>query len=47
MFWDKLSDKEKLGLSLAFAVMAIALLDRLIISPIRSRFQRINQSILI
>lgn len=45
MFWDKLSSKEKIGLSLAFAVMAIALLDRLVISPIRSHFQRINQEI--
>ena len=45
MFWDKLSAKEKLGLSLAFAVMAIALLDRLIIGPVRVRFQRINQAI--
>ncbi|MBN1869284.1 MAG: type 4a pilus biogenesis protein PilO [Candidatus Omnitrophica bacterium] len=45
MFWDKLSNKEKLGLSLALAVMAIALLDRLVFSPIRSRFQRINKAI--
>ena len=45
MFWDKLSKKEKIGLSLAFTVMAIASLDRLVISPIRSQFQRINQAI--
>ena len=45
MFWSKLSNKEKIGLSLAFAVMAIALLDRLIISPVRERFRRINQEI--
>ncbi|MCK5013410.1 MAG: type 4a pilus biogenesis protein PilO [Candidatus Omnitrophica bacterium] len=45
MFWDKLSGKEKIGLSLAFAVMGIALLDRLIISPIRGRFRRIDQAI--
>jgi Tfp pilus assembly protein PilO len=45
MFWDKLSKKEKLGLSLAFAVMGIALFDRLIISPIRGRFKRIDQAI--
>lgn len=45
MFLEKLSTKEKLGLSLAFAFVAIASVDRLIISPIRIRFQRIDQSI--
>jgi len=45
MFWEKLSKKEKIGLSLAIAFMAIASLDRLIVSPIRDRFQRINQTI--
>jgi Tfp pilus assembly protein PilO len=45
VFWDKLSNKEKIGLSLAFAVMAIALFDRLIISPIKLRFQRIDRAI--
>lgn len=45
MFWEKLSNKEKLGLSLAFVVMAVALMDRLIISPIRDRFRRIDQEI--
>ena len=45
MFLEKLSGKEKIGLSLAFAVMAIALLDRLIINPVRIRFQRIDQEI--
>ena len=45
MFWDKLSGKEKMGLTLAFAVMAIALLDRLIINPVRVRFNRINREV--
>lgn len=45
MFWDKLSKKERIGLSLAFSVMAIALMDRVIVSPIRSRFARLNQTI--
>lgn len=45
MFWDKLSKKEKIGLSFALAVMGVAFIDRLIISPIRERFQRIDQAI--
>lgn len=45
MFWNKLSDKEKLGLGLAFAVMAVALLDRLVVTPVRDHFRRINQEI--
>lgn len=45
MFWDKLSRKEKIGLSLALAVMVVAFLDRLIISPIRGRISQINQNI--
>ena len=45
MFWEKLSNKEKIGLSLAFSVMAVALADRLIISPVRDRFRRIDQEI--
>ena len=45
MFWDKLSQKERIGLSIAFAFMAIAFLDRLLISSIRGKFQQINQAI--
>ena len=45
MFWEKLSQKEKLGLSLAFLVLAVAATDRLIVSPIRLKFRRIDQSI--
>jgi len=45
MFWEKLSRKEKIGLSLSIAFMLVACLDRLIISPIRGRFQRVNQAI--
>jgi len=45
MFWEKLSQKEKIGLTLAFMFIAVASLDRLIVSPIRGRFQRIDRSI--
>src|SRR3989338_6023733 len=45
MFWDKLSKKEKIGLSLAFAFIAVAFFDRLIVSPIRNRIQQINRNI--
>jgi len=45
IFWDKLSKKEKIGLSLAMAFMMIAFFDRLIVSPIRGKILKINQSI--
>lgn len=45
MFWDRLSRKEKIGLSLALAFITVAVLDRLIVSPIRSRVRQINQNI--
>ncbi len=45
MIWEKLSRKEKIGLSVAFAFLAIAFLDRLLISPIRSRFNALDQQI--
>jgi len=45
MFWDKLSQKEKIGLSLAFTFILVASLDRLIISPIRGQLRRINQAV--
>lgn len=45
MFWDKLSQKEKLGLSIAAGFLALAFLDRLIINPVRSRFHRLNLQI--
>lgn len=45
MFWDKLSKKEKIGLSMASLIMAVAFVDRLIVSPIRGRFQKIDQEI--
>ncbi len=45
MIWDKLSQKEKIGLSLAFAFLAVAFLDRLLISPIRTKFNALNQQI--
>jgi Tfp pilus assembly protein PilO len=45
MFWEKLSQKEKIGLTMALMFLAVASLDRLIVSPIRVRFQRIDQAI--
>lgn len=45
MFWEKLSNKEKLGLSLALVVMGVALMDRMVVSPIRGRFQRLDREI--
>jgi len=45
MFWDKLSNKERIGLSFAFVFMFVACLDRLIISPIREQFQHIDKAI--
>jgi len=45
MFWNKLSKKEKIGLSFALACLAVAGLDRLIISPIRGKFRHIEQAI--
>lgn len=45
MFWDKLSKKEKAGLSFALVFLAVAFSDRLIVSPIRERFRRMNQAI--
>jgi len=47
MFWDKLSQKERIGLSISFAFLALAFLDRLIIGPIKSKFRRVDQEILI
>ena len=45
MIWDKLSKKEKIGLSVAFAFLALAFLDRLLISPIRTKFNALNLQI--
>lgn len=45
MIWDKLSPKEKIGLSIAFGFLALAFLDRLFISPVRARFSALNQQI--
>lgn len=45
MIWDKLSKKEKIGLSVAFAFLALASLDRLLISPVRTKFNALNQQI--
>ena len=45
MIWDKLSKKEKIVLSVAFAFLALAFLDRLLISPIRTKFNALNQQI--
>ena len=45
MIWDKLSKKEKIGLSVAFAFLALAFLDRMLISPIRTKFNALNLQI--
>ena len=45
MFLDKLSAKEKIGLSIAFVFLAAAFLDRMLISPIKVRFNALNQQI--
>jgi len=45
VFWDKLSNKEKVGMSFAIAFLLIAGTDRLIVNPIRGRFQRVDQAI--
>ncbi len=45
MFWEKLSKKETIGLTIAFVILAVAFLDRLMIGPIRARFRAINQQI--
>ena len=45
VFWDKLSKKEKAGMSFALAFLLVAGLDRLIINPIRVRFARVDQAI--
>jgi len=47
VFWSKLSKKEQIGMSFALAFLVIAGMDRLIVNPIRSRFQRVNQAITI
>lgn len=45
MIWDKLSKKEKIGLSVAFVFLALAFLDRLLISPVRTKFNALNLQI--
>jgi len=45
MFWDKLSKKEKIGLSCALVFLLVSAMDRLVINPIYGRFQKINKEI--
>jgi len=45
VFWEKLSTKEKFGMSIALAFIVIAGTDRLIVDPIYERVQRVNQAI--
>jgi len=45
MFWNKLSKKEKIGLTFALGFLLVAGLDRLIISPIRAKFKKVDQAI--
>lgn len=45
MFWDKLSRKERIGLSIALVFVVISSLDRLLISPVRGKFKQIDQAV--
>jgi Tfp pilus assembly protein PilO len=45
MFLTKLSRKEKIGLFVAVVVVFLAILDRLVLAPIKERIQQINQQI--
>jgi len=45
MFLDKLSKKEKIGIFISIGVLTISGLDRLVLTPIRNRIQKIDQSI--
>lgn len=44
-FWNRLSKKERTGLTFALGILLIAGLDRLIIGPIKGRFSKVNQQI--
>lgn len=44
-FFNKLSKKEKLGLLLAFGFLAVALIDQLVVSPIRTKLKFIDQAV--
>jgi len=45
MFLNKLSKKERIGLFISIGFVSLALLDRLIISPINNKIQQINREI--
>jgi DNA-binding HxlR family transcriptional regulator len=45
VFLNKLSKKERIGLFISVGFVVLALLDRLIISPINNRFEQINREI--
>jgi len=45
IFFDKLSQKEKIGLMIAFSCLAVAFLDRLIVNPIRNKIKQINREV--
>ncbi len=44
-FWSKLSRKEKTGLAIALGCLAVALVDRLVVSPIRERMDALEMAI--
>ena len=44
-FWNKLSQKEKIGLSAAITFMVIASFDRLVIDPIFAKLKQMSQEI--
>ncbi|MBL7155677.1 MAG: type 4a pilus biogenesis protein PilO [Candidatus Omnitrophica bacterium] len=45
MFVDKLSKKEKIGLSIACILVLTAIFDRAVCVPIRNRMQKLNQEV--
>lgn len=45
MFVDKLSKKEKIGLSIAIIFISSAFLDRLVFTPISNKIKQLNQEI--
>jgi len=44
-FFNKLSKKERIGLSVAVGFITLAVLDRLVIKPIKDKVDRLNHQI--
>jgi Tfp pilus assembly protein PilO len=45
-FLDKISRKEKIGLAVALSIVAIAFVDRVVVSPIQMKIKEMDQEIL-